>query len=118
MNSSSLYGVEACSHLLAKYKGKLSARQIAVRLNLLNKMVEQYGLGGANGVPVSSLDFGIEHVNNPAEEARKLSISLLATAYKKDSNRAEAKISSLKESVQDLIREGGQATPVVKHKKK
>jgi hypothetical protein len=53
--------------LLAKYKGKLSARQIAVRLNLLNKMLEQYGLGGANGVPASSLDFAIEHVNNPAE---------------------------------------------------
>ena len=59
MTSSLLYGVEACSFLLAKYKGKLSGRQISTRLTLLNKMVQQYGLGGASAVPTSCLDFAV-----------------------------------------------------------
>jgi hypothetical protein len=67
MNSSLLYGVEGCSHLLAKFKGKLSSRQIATRLNLLNRMVDQYGLGGSNCVPPSCLEFAIENANNPSE---------------------------------------------------
>lgn len=67
MNSSLLYGVEACSILLAKYKGKLSSKQITTRLSLLTKMVSQYGLGGgSNSVPPSALDFAIENLNNPA----------------------------------------------------
>lgn len=59
MNSSLLYGVEACSYLLAKYKGKLSGKQITTRLSLLNKMVSQYGLGGGTSVPPSALDFAL-----------------------------------------------------------
>ena len=81
-------------------------------------MISQYGIGGANGVPASSLDFAVENVNNPAEEARKLSIGLLGAAYKKDANRTEAKISNLKESVQDQIREGGGSSPPVPKQKK
>ena len=68
MTQSPLYGVENCSTLLAKYKGKLRSKQIATRLQMLNKMVDQYGFGGgSNTVPLVALDFGLENVNNPAE---------------------------------------------------
>lgn len=60
-------------------------------------MVSQYGLGGgSNSVPPSALDFAVENLNNPAEEARKLAIALLGTAYKKDSARTEPKLSNIK----------------------
>ena len=72
---------------MSKYKGKLSSKQITIRLALLSKMIQQYGLGGTNAVPTSCLDFAIENANNPSEEARKLSINMLATAYSKDPNR-------------------------------
>ena len=107
--------------LLAKYKGKLSSKQITTRLSLLTKMVNQYGLaGGSNTVPTSALDFAIENINNPAEEVRKMSIALLGSAYKQDPNKVEPKLVNLKDSIQDLIREGGGGTgnPSAKHRKK
>ena len=60
MVSSLLYGVEACSHALFKMKGKLSAKQIATRLTLVSKMIDDYGIAnGQNTVPISALDFAI-----------------------------------------------------------
>lgn len=60
-------------------------------------MVSQYGLGGGtNTVPTLALDFAIENLNNPAEEARKLAIALLGTAYKKDPAKTEPKLSNVK----------------------
>jgi|JI6StandDraft_1071083.scaffolds.fasta_scaffold304564_3 hypothetical protein len=48
-----------------------------------------------------------------------MSIALLASAYKQDANKTETKLVNLKESVQDLIREGVvQGTPPAKHRKK
>lgn len=82
-------------------------------------MVEQYGLGGgSNGVPATCLDFGVENVNNPAEDVRKLSIALLSTAYNKDPNRTEQRIGNLKDSIQDQIREGSYNASPPKGKKK
>jgi hypothetical protein len=45
--------------LLSKSKAKLASKQVATRLILLSKMIGDYGLGGANCVPVSALDFAI-----------------------------------------------------------
>ena len=39
-------------------------------------MVEQYGVGGGgSAVPMGALDFALENVGNPAEEARKLALT-------------------------------------------
>jgi hypothetical protein len=60
MIGSSLYGVEVCSHALAKSKSKLSSKQLATRLSLITKMIEQYGVAGSpNTVPLTCLDFAL-----------------------------------------------------------
>ena len=81
-------------------------------------MVQQYGLGGASAVPTSCLDFAVQNSNNPAGEARKLSIALLSSAYSKDPNKTEPKMSNLKESIQDQIRQGSYNASPAKNKKK
>lgn len=58
MVSSYLYGVDTCSIALTKNKTKLSSKQLATRLTMISKMIEDYGLSsGPNSVPLSTLDF-------------------------------------------------------------
>lgn len=60
MISSLLYGVEACSTSLTKNKAKLSSKQIATRMIMISKMIDDYGLAsGPNTVPLSTLDYAI-----------------------------------------------------------
>ncbi len=88
MVSSLLYGVESCSTSLTKNKSKLSSKQIATRMIMISKMIEDYGLAsGPNTVPVSTLDFAIENINHSAEEVRKNAVNLLSTAYRRDKNK-------------------------------
>jgi hypothetical protein len=68
MINSLLYGVETCSSALTKNKAKLSSKQLATRLTMISKMIDDYGLAsGPNTVPLSTLDFAIENLNHSAE---------------------------------------------------
>lgn len=105
MTTSLLYGVEQCSVALTKSKGKLSSKQMTIRLQLITKMIDQYGLAsGSQTVPVSTLDFAIQQLNNPSEEVRKQAINLLAVAYRQDKNKTEIKVSGLRENIVEQIR--------------
>jgi len=119
MVSSLLYGVEACSISLTKNKAKLSSKQLATRLMMITKMIDDYGLAsGANTVPLSVLDFAIENLNHSAEEVRKNGVALLAAAYRKDKNKTDIKISDLKDAIQNQIRGEGTIHTPPKNKKK
>jgi hypothetical protein len=55
---------------------------------MITKMIDDYGLAnGANTVPLSTLDFAIENINNSAEEVRKNAVALLTTSYRRDKNK-------------------------------
>lgn len=118
MVSSLLYGVESCSIALTKNKAKLSSKQLATRLLMITRMIDDYGLAnGPNTVPLSALDFAADNVNHSAEEVRKNAVALLSAAYRRDKAKADIRISDLKDSIQNQIREGGLHTPPKAKKK-
>ena len=104
MTSSMLYGVEHCSMALTKTKGKLSVKQLATRLLLLTKLIDQHGLSGNHSVPSGALDFGVNSVGNPSDEVRKQAIIMLNAAYRKDKNKTENRVAGLRENVLEQVR--------------
>ncbi len=105
MVSSLLYGVETCSLALAKNKSKLSSKQLATRLAMITRMIDDYGLAtGPNSVPLQALDFAIDNLNNSAEEVRRNAVGLLSAAYRRDKAKTDIRISDLKDSIQTQIR--------------